>query len=248
MNDLSGKVCVITGSTSGMGKAAAILFSKEGAKVVITGRHEDEGLNVVKECPNSIFIKLDVSVEDSVKAMIAEVIKKYGRLDVLYNNAGVEEMIPITKVTNEFVDKILGINLKGILLCCAHAIPYMKKGSSIINTASIGGLIGYSNLSVYCASKGGVIALTRSLALELASKGIRVNCICPGPIFTPMVSNQLKILPAKWIADNEVKKQVPMGRFGTAEEVANLALFLASNKSSFMTGSIIPIDGGATSK
>lgn len=247
---LKDKVAVITGSTSGMGEAAAKLFASEGAKVAVIGRNEAEGARVVGEIIKSkgqaIFIKADVSKEDDIKRMIETVINNWGKLDILYNNAGILIQKPVTETSEEDFNNIINTNLKGVFLCCKHGLPFMKKGSSVINTASIAGLIGFPNIAAYSASKGGIIALTRQLAIDYASKGLRVNCICPGTIYTPMVTNFLKFAPVKLIADAKIKQMVPLKRFGQAEEVAQLALFLASDESSYMTGSVITIDGGVS--
>jgi len=243
---LKGKTALITGATSGMGEAAAKLFASEGARVAVIGRNEAEGERVVKEIgKESLFIKCDVSNEAQVKSMFDLVVKKWGKLDILYNNAGILVQNPVTETSEDDFNKVINIDLKGVFFCCKHGIPVMSKGGSIINTASIAGLKGLPNLAAYTASKGGVIALTRQLAIEY-SKSIRVNCICPGTIYTPMVAKYLKFAPAKLIAEARIKKMVPIGRFGQAEEVAQLALFLASDESSYITGSIITIDGGLT--
>ena len=249
---LKGKVAIITGSTGGMGESAAYLFAKNGAKVVVTGRREEEGKRVVSKIKKSggqaIYIKLDVSNEDSVKNMIQEAIKKYGKIDVLYNNAGVESQGLITNASEEEINKIFNINIKGVMYCAKHAIPHMKKDGSIINTASIAGLIGFPNLVIYGATKGAVVSLTRDLALDYAKEGIRVNCICPGIIWTDMVKKYLDESPDKEAVKKQLTLSTPLGRIGTPEEVSELALFLASDKSSFITGAIIPIDGGYTTQ
>lgn len=237
--DLKGKVAIITGSTSGMGKSAAFLFAKHGCKVVVVGRNEEEGKKVAEKIKkNAMFVKCDVSDESCVKKMIDEVIKKFGKIDILYNNAGILLQKPIDLTSAEEFESVIKVNLEGQFLCAKYALAKMKQGASIINTASIAGLVGFPALTAYCASKGGIIALTRQLALDLAKKGIRVNCICPGAIDTPMT---------KGVTEEQIKQMVPLGRIGKPEEVANLALFLASDASSYITGSIIVIDGGATS-
>ena len=249
---LKGKVAIITGSTSGMGEAAAYLFAEHGARVVVTGRRENKGQAIVSKIKKmkgqAIFVRLDVSDESSVKAMIKEVMNKWGRIDVLYNNAGIESQGTIKDMTNEQWNKVFNVNIKGMMYCCKHATPKMKKGSSIINTASVAGLVGYANLSVYGATKGAVISLTRDLAVELGPRGIRANCICPGVIWTDMVKRFVKMSPDPATTKKQLIKGLPLNRVGQPREVAELALFLASDKSSFMTGAIIPIDGGHTTQ
>ena len=253
MNELlKGKVAIITGSTSGMGESAAYLFAKNGAKVIVTGRREKEGKRVADKIKKSggqaIYIQLDVSNEDNVKAMIQETVKKYGKIDILYNNAGIEAQGLITSASEEEINKVFNINIKGVMYCAKHALPYMKKGSSIINTASIAGLIGFPNLTIYGATKGAVVSITRDLALDYAKNNIRVNCICPGIIWTDMVKKYLESAPDKEAVKKQLTLGTPLGRLGEPEEVAELALFLASDKSSFITGAIIPIDGGYTTQ
>ncbi|MBD3312246.1 SDR family oxidoreductase [archaeon] len=248
---LKDKVIIITGSTSGIGKAGALLFAKYGAKVVVTGRRESKGQAVVKKIKKqkgkAIYAELDVTKEESIKEMVKTVIKKWGRIDALWNNAGVEAQGLITEASQKDIDKIINVNLKGMMLCCKHVIPKMKKKGSIINTASIAGLVGFEKLSIYGASKGGIIALTRDLAMDYAKK-IRVNVICPGVIWTPMVKRYIKDAPDKEAAKKGFIADIPMGRMGKPEEVAELAAFLASDKSSYLTGSIITVDGGYTVK
>lgn len=249
---LKDKVIIITGSTSGIGKAGALLFANYGAKVVVTGRRESKGKAIVKKIKKNkgkaIYSKLDVTKEESIKEMVKTVIKKWGGINTLWNNAGVEAQGLITEASQEDIDKILSVNLKGMMLCCKHVIPEMKKKSSIINTASIAGLVGLEKLSIYGASKGGIIALTRDLAMDYAKKGIRVNAVCPGVIWTPMVKRYIKDAPDKEAAKKGFTADIPMGRMGKPEEVAELAAFLASDKSSYLTGSIITVDGGYTVK
>jgi len=245
---LRGKVAVITGSTSGIGKSSAILFAGEGAKVVIVGRDEKRGESVAsqikKKGGQAIFVKTDVSVEEDVKNLMNTVSKKWGWIDVLFNNAGVEFQAGTGNTEMDKWEWVININLKGVFLCTKHALKHMRKGGSIINTSSIAGMVGLENLTAYSASKGGVVMLTRQNAADLVSKGIRVNCICPGPIDTPMIERFLRNAP-KHVREG-INNMTPMKRMGRPEEVANLALFLASDESSYMTGTVIPIDGGMT--
>jgi NAD(P)-dependent dehydrogenase (short-subunit alcohol dehydrogenase family) len=245
MPRLDGKVAIITGAGSGMGRAAAILFAKEGAKVVVADWVTEGGEETVKKIKQvggeAIFIKTDVSKTEDIKKMIKTAVDTYGRLDVLYNNAGIAgELGPITDCTEDNWDKVQAINLRGLWLAMKYAIPEMLKtgGGSIVNTASLAANRAVPNAPAYTASKGGVVSLSRATAIEWATKNIRVNCINPGRITTPMV---LAMGP-------EINKiflsAIPQGRFGEPEEVAQAALFLASDESSHITGQTLAVDGG----
>jgi NAD(P)-dependent dehydrogenase (short-subunit alcohol dehydrogenase family) len=250
---LEGRVAIITGASSGIGKATALLFGREGAKVVVNYSHSvDEANDVVnsilKSGGEAIAIKADVSKEHEVKAMMEETMKNYGRIDILYNNAGVELQKPITITSEEEWNKVLDINLKGMFHCSKHVIPYMNEGGVIVNTASVAGLVGSANLSAYCASKGGVIALTKALALEYAPNKIRVNCICPGAIDTPMLRRFIDASPDPKATEKQFTSMHPLGRLGQPEDIARAALFLASDSSSFVTGQALVVDGGFTAQ
>ena len=249
---LEGKVAIVTGGGSGMGQATAILFAKEGAKVVIACRNTagsgEETASIIKKAGGeAIFIKTDVSKAQDVQNMVKAAIDAYGRLDVLYNNAAVQGNVFLTPdVTEELYDKYMDINLKGVWLGMKHAIPEMlsnNRAGSITNVASISALVGQRGLSHYAASKGGIISLTRVTAMEYAAKNIRVNCICPGLVRTPIWDQMEKASPGSL---QKFVDGVPMQRYAKPEEIAQLALFLASDESSFITGSVIVIDGGAT--
>jgi len=249
---LQGKVALITGASSGIGRATALLFAKEGAKVVVNFSHSKDDaeyvVSLIKQAGGEAFaIKTDVSKEGEVKKMIDEVVKKYKKIDILYNNAGVELQKPISIMTEDDWNHVLDINLKGMFLCSKYAIPHMLEGSAIINTASALGLVGSANLSAYCASKGGVILLTKALALELAPK-IRVNCICPGAIDTPMIRRFIDAAPDPKAVEKQLTSQHPLGRLGKPEEIAKAALYLASGDSSFVTGHSLVVDGGFTAQ
>ncbi len=248
---LEGKVAIVTGGGSGMGQATAILFAKEGAKVVIACRNTagsgEETASIIKKAGGeAIFIKTDVSKAQDVQNMVKAAIDAYGRLDVLYNNAAVQGNVFLTPdVTEELYDKYMDINLKGVWLGMKYAIPEMlnNRAGSITNVASISALVGQRGLSHYAASKGGIISLTRVTAMEYAAKNIRVNCICPGLVRTPIWDQMEKASPGSL---QKFVDGVPMQRYAKPEEIAQLALFLASDESSFITGSVIVIDGGTT--
>lgn len=251
---LKDKVALITGAGSGIGRASAILFAKEGAKVAVVDLVKEAGEETVKIIKDSggeaIFIQADVTKANDVQKMIETTAKHYGRLDILFNNAGVNIMAPITETSEELWDKIININLKGVFLGCKYAVPIMKKqqGGVIINTASTFAWVGALNFSAYCASKGGVLAFTKALALELAPYKIRVNCVCPGTIETPLV-RQIWEKSGKPEEMRESRLKLhPIGRLGKPEDVANAALFLASDESSFITGTALFVDGGYTAQ
>jgi len=245
MGRLDGKVVIITGAGMGMGQAAALLFAKEGAKVAVVDWKAEAGEETVKAIKKAggeaIFIKADVSKAEDAKNMVKTTVKTYGKLDVIYNNAAILGRATFTEdITEEEWDKIMAINLKGVWLGMKYAIPEMlKKGKgSIINTASQCGDRGTRNLGAYCASKGGILALTRVTAMELAKKNIRVNALNPGIIATPMAM----ALPKE--EQEHFAAIIPQGRMGRPEEVAYAALFLASDESSHVTGHTLVVDGG----
>jgi NAD(P)-dependent dehydrogenase (short-subunit alcohol dehydrogenase family) len=245
---LHGKVALITGGTSGIGRDAAVLFAREGAKVVVTGRRESEGQESValvrKAGGQAIFLKGDVSQSADVQSMIRKTVDTYGRLDVAFNNAGVEgKWMPIVDLPEEQFDQVTSINVKGVWLCLKYEMQQMLKqggGGAIVNMSSVAGLMGSAGASVYVASKHAVIGLTRTAALEGAQHGIRVNTVCPAVIETAMAERAF--------ADPQVKKRVlsmhPLGRFGKPMEIAEAVLWMCSDQSSFMTGHEIVLDGG----
>jgi NAD(P)-dependent dehydrogenase (short-subunit alcohol dehydrogenase family) len=245
---LDGKVALITGGGSGMGKVASELFAAEGAQVVLTDVNDDAGEETAAGIgPAALYVHADVSKETDAEAMVAATVERFGRLDVLYNNAGV--MLPddgSVHATGEAIwDTTLAINVKGVAFGCKYGIPAMLEsgGGSIINVASFVAWLGAAtSQTAYTASKGAVLAMTREIAVEYARKEIRCNALCPGPIETPLL---LALL-----SDEEKKQRrfvhIPMGRLGRAEELAKAALFLASDDSSFMTGASLIVDGGIT--
>ena len=245
MKQLENKVALITGSGSGIGKAAAILFAEQGAKVVISDINESHGHSVVEEIKqkggDAFFIKADSSKPEDNEALIKQTIQKYGRLDIAVNNAGIGGPL---NATGEYpIDgwqKVIDINLSGVFYGLRYQIPVMlEKGGSIINVASILGQAGTKFSPAYVAAKHGVVGLTKAAALEYADKNIRINSIGPGYIKTPLVMNSLDDA-----ARNALVGLHPIGRLGESEEIAELILWLASSKSSFVTGAYYPIDGG----
>lgn len=245
---LEGKVALITGGGSGMGKVASALFVREGAKVVLTDVADEAGRATQAEIgENALFVHADVSKESDAKAMVDAAVERFGRLDILYNNAGV--MLASdgsVDTTDESVwDTTLAINVKGVAFGCKYGVPAMiaSGGGSIINVASFVAWLGAAtSQTAYTASKGAVLAMTREIAVEYARKGVRCNALCPGPIETPLLMQLLS---------DETKRQrrfvhIPMGRLGQAEELAKAALFLASDDSSYMTGTSLIVDGGIT--
>ncbi len=250
---LQGKVAIVTGAASGIGRATAVLFGQEGARVMCADLN-GEGAKATAEAiaaqgGEAAWTQADVAREEDVQRMVQETVRRFGRLDILFNNAGVEMMGPVTEVPQERWDWLLDINLKGVYLGCKHAIPEMLKvgGGAIINNASGAGLMGIAGLSAYCASKGGVVLLTKSLAVEWAAQGIRINAVCPGVIRTPMVERAFNMRSGSPEAEETWRRLGelhPIGRVGQPEEVARAVLFLASDEASFITGVALPVDGG----
>ena len=245
MGKLEGKVAVITGGNSGIGLATAKEFKEQGARVVITGRDQQTLDEAKLEIGDDVLaVRSDVSRLTEIDELFAAVKEKFGRIDVLFVNAGVGKFAPVEAVTEEFFDSIMNINLKGAYFTIQKALPLLSDNASIILNTSINAHIGMPNSSVYAASKAAVITLARTLSAELVGRGIRVNAISPGPIATP-IFNRLGLAPEvlEETARN-IKEQVPMKRFGRPEEIAKTALFLASADSSFLLGTEIVADGG----
>lgn len=249
MQNLKNKVALITGARQGMGKSHAMALAKQGAKVVVTDINQADCQKVVDEIKkfneDAIAFKLDVADKSAVDSVVAAIVKKFGQLDILINNAGIAQFKPFLELSEEDWDKTIDINLKGEFLCAQAAAKVMKeqKGGVIINIASVAmgqQGIGLPNIAHYCASKGGIAAMTEALAAELAPFNIRVNAIAPGMIETPMidvVKSNPKMLEA-------MLQRVPLKRVGRPEEVSELVVFLASDSSSYMTGAVVVIDGG----
>jgi NAD(P)-dependent dehydrogenase (short-subunit alcohol dehydrogenase family) len=247
---LENKVALITGGTSGIGEATAVLFAKQGAKVAITGRNEKRGHAVVAKITNdggkAIFIRTDVRKADDCRRAVDETLGAFGGLDILFNNAGVFYPHTILDCTEEEWDLQMDINLKGTFLMSKAALPHMieQHRGVIINNSSGWGIAGGDAAVAYCASKGGVVLLTKAMAIDHGRQGIRVNCICPGDVDTPMLPEDARLRGLKWEDYLAGCANRPMGRIGTADEIAKAALFLASDDSSFMTGAALVVDGG----
>lgn len=255
MTLFSGKVALVTGGTSGIGKATAIAYAKEGAKVVVAGRREKEGQQTIeliqKAQGEGIFIKTDVSIVADIKNLIEKTISTYGRLDFAFNNAGIEQTPgSFPEATEQEYDRVMDINVKGLWLSMQYEIVEMlKQGSGvIINTASVAGLVGMASVPIYVASKHAVIGLTRSAALEYGKSGIRVNAVSPGGIQTDMIDRFVGTPEAETEFRQQLKAMHPVGRLGTDEEVASAVIYLCSPGASFITGQSITMDGGLTAQ
>jgi len=249
---LANKVAIITGSAGGMGKAAAELFAREGASIVVTDIAAAEGEETVKGIRDAggsaIFVKADASSEEDVRRMVDTAITAFGHVDVLYNNAGImpAEDGSVTDVTAAIWDRIMDVNLKSAFLCSKYVIPHMvKQGKgSIINVASFVAFMGCTvPQDAYTASKGGMLSLTKSFAVQYGRHGIRCNAICPGPIETPL----LRVLWTSEEARDLRLNRIPLGRFGEAQDIVYMALYLASDESSWTTGAWLMVDGGISS-
>ena len=249
---LKGKTAKITGGGEGIGKATALLFCREGAKVGITGRTKKKLDEVVKEAKGSgeiIALPGDVAKEDQVKSIVEKFVKKFKKIDILFNNAGVLEVGTVTTTSVEAWDNIIDINVKGTFLMSRHVVPHMLKngGGSIINNSSVLGFIGCQNTVAYNTSKGAIMQFTRSLALDHAKQGIRVNTICPGFIKTKMNEDFIGNPPdAQKQLDEIAAGLVPMGKRGVPDDIAYALLYLAGDESKYVTGSSIVVDGGWT--
>ena len=247
---LEGKVALITGGSLGLGKATARLFAQEGANVVITGRTEKtlvEEVGKAKEAGHEIsHIVSDVSKESDCREAVDFTLDKYGKIDILFNNAGILGVGRTHETEIDYWDKIFAINVRGTYLMSKFTIPHMLEngGGCIVNNSSILGLKALPGVAAYNSTKGAVTQLTRSMALDYAQDGIRVNAICPGTIETPMVDGLLDGMPDRNAAEDLFKSFHPMGRFGTAEEIAHAVLFLCDDNVSFMTGTMLSVDGG----
>jgi NAD(P)-dependent dehydrogenase (short-subunit alcohol dehydrogenase family) len=249
---LTRQVALITGGTSGIGEATALLFAREGAQVAITGRNEKRGhavtATILEEGGKAIFVRADVRKVSECERAVHETVMALGRLDILFNNAGVFYPHDTLECSEEEWDEQIDINLKGTFLMSKAALPGMiaQGRGVIINNSSGWGIVGGDKAVAYCASKGGVVLMTKAMAIDHGRQGIRVNCICPGDIETPMLPLDAKMRGQKWEDYIAGCANRPLGRVGTAEEIARAVLFLASEESSFMTGAALVVDGGGT--
>jgi NAD(P)-dependent dehydrogenase (short-subunit alcohol dehydrogenase family) len=237
---LDGKVCVITGVAGGIGAATAAVFTREGGRVV--------GVDIVEHSTGELPLQADLVDEDAVRSLYARARDELGRVDVLFNNAGISpsDDASVLDTTLEAWERVQAVNLRSVFLCCKHGIPHLLDagGGSVINTASFVAVLGAATSQIsYTASKGGVLALSRELGIEFARRGVRVNALCPGPVDTPLLQELYANDPEQ--ADRRLV-HVPIGRFAQADEIANAALFLASDESSYVTATAFMVDGGIT--
>lgn len=244
---LEGKVALVTGGGSGIGRAISILFANQGAHVAVASRtleHAEETARIAGN--SSIALGCDVSLETDVQQAVDQTLKRYGRIDILCNNAGIGTTKNIVDVDPDEWDRVFAVNVRGVYLCTRAVLPQMleRRDGIIINVASVLGLVGVPNRAAYCASKGAVITLTKQVATDFADRGIRCNCICPGTVDSPWVGRLLDQTADPAAARHALEQRHPLGRLATTDEVAQAALYLASDAAAFMTGSALVMDGG----
>ena len=254
MRRFAGKKVFISGGATGIGKATAVLFAEQGAVVTIFDRDIENGEKCLQKILNSggrgIFTSGNLIYPEEVEKAVEQSWHTFGGIDILINNAGVESPYSVHEMPVEEWDRVLAINLRGMYLMAKAVIPIMKKsgGGAIVNTASISGLLGWPLSAAYCASKGGVIQLTKQMAVDYAQDNIRVNCIAPGTTLTPLIERIFQQESDPEEAKRQIAQRHPLGRFAQPEEIAQAILFLASDDASFITGAVLPVDGGYTAK
>ncbi len=248
--DLSGRTAIITGASSGIGRASAVLFAKEGANIAALDINESAGETLAGEIRefggNAFFIKTDVSSSKDCMGAVSKVKDEFGTINILFNNAGIISRTTVLEIGEEEWDRVMAVNIKSVYLLSKFSIPFMIEsgGGVIINTSSGWGLVGGDKAVSYCASKGAVIQLTRAMAIDHGKQNIRVNCICPGDTDTSMLRNEAKQLGMQESNFFEESAQRPLNRIGRPEDIAQAALYLASDASSFVTGTTLVVDGG----
>lgn len=249
---LKDKVAIVTGAAMGIGKGIAQVFTREGAKVVVADINEEEGEKTAVELRNAggdaIFVPVDVADEARVKAMVEATVNHYGTINILVNNAGIGVYKSVLETSSEEWDRCLGVNLKGVFLCSKYVIPHMQRagGGAIINIASVHAVATVAGTAPYAASKGGVVALTRNMAIDYAKDNIRVNAICPGWVYTPLIEGIFRSSGNPEGMRKRITERQLLGRLGTPEDIGYAALYLASDEASFVTGTCLFVDGGLT--
>jgi NAD(P)-dependent dehydrogenase (short-subunit alcohol dehydrogenase family) len=251
---LTNKIAIVTGGGSGIGLATARLFAEEGATVIVVDWHRDAGEASARAmCDSGLkaeYCYADVSKPADVEKMVSTTVNQHGRLHILFNNAAVQIVSKLVETSEDDWDRIHSVNLKGVFLCCKYAIPRIIQsgGGCVVNMASILGFVGDPDLAAYCAAKGGVIALTKAASLTYGPEGVRVNCICPGDVETPLLKEYFDKDPDPQKLRDEVSSKYALRRVASPKEIAKVALFLASDDSSFITGGMVVVDGGLTIK
>jgi len=247
---LEGKVALITGGTSGIGSATALRFAKEGAAVVITGRNAERGEDVVRQITaqggDAMFVRSDVRLADDCRNAVEKTLERFGKIDILFNNAGVFHPKTIPECTEEEWDETIESSLRGAFLMSKYALPSMieRRSGSIIHTSSGWGFQGGAGAAAYCAAKGGLVVMAKAMAIDHGKDGIRVNCVCPGDVLTPMLHDDAEKRGMSWDDYAAGAADRPLGRIGSVDEIADAVVFLASDESSFITGESLVVDGG----